>query len=67
MLTRHPALDVCVSHGGGATSWLAERMRHAAATRPWADAGLREEGAVDALLARLWWDAHVGGPGRSPR
>jgi len=62
VLTRHPELDVCVSHGGGATSWLAERMRHAAATRPWADAGQREEGALDALLARLWWDAHVGGP-----
>jgi aminocarboxymuconate-semialdehyde decarboxylase len=62
VLTRHPELDVCVSHGGGATSWLAERMRHAAATRPWADAGQREGGAIDARLARLWWDAHVGGP-----
>ncbi len=62
VLTRHPGLDVCVSHGGGSTSWLAERMRHAASTRPWADAGHREEGAIDALLARLWWDAHVGGP-----
>ncbi len=40
VLTRHPELDVCVSHGGGSTSWLTERMRHAAATRPWADAGL---------------------------
>ena len=28
-----PALDVCISHGGGATSWLAERMAHAARTR----------------------------------
>jgi aminocarboxymuconate-semialdehyde decarboxylase len=62
VLTRHPDLDVCVSHGGGSTSWLVERMRHAAATRPWADAGQRQEGAIDALLARLWWDAHVGGP-----
>jgi aminocarboxymuconate-semialdehyde decarboxylase len=62
VLTRHPALDVCVSHGGGSTTWLAERMRHAAATRPWADAGQREPGAIDSLLARLWWDAHVGGP-----
>lgn len=62
VLTRHSALDVCVSHGGGSTTWLAERMRHAAATRPWADAGHREPGAIDGLLARLWWDAHVGGP-----
>lgn len=62
VLTRHPELDVCVSHGGGSTSWLVERMRHAAATRPWADAHLRQDGTVDGLLARLWWDAHVGGP-----
>jgi aminocarboxymuconate-semialdehyde decarboxylase len=62
VLTRHPELDVCVSHGGGSTAWLVERMRHAAATRPWADAHLRQDGTVDALLARVWWDAHVGGP-----
>lgn len=62
VLDRHPALDVCVSHGGGATSWLAERLRHAAATRPWARAAHGTDGAVDALLGRLWWDAHVGGP-----
>ena len=62
VLARHPALDVCISHGGGATSWLAERMVHAAATRPWSGAELRQEGTVEALLARLWWDAHVGGP-----
>ena len=62
VLARHPTLDVCISHGGGATSWLVERMRHAAASRPWASPELRREGAVDELLARLWWDAHVGGP-----
>ena len=62
VLTRHPDLDVCVSHGGGSTSWLAERMGHAAATRPWADASQRQEGAMDALLGQVWWDAHVGGP-----
>ena len=62
VLDRHPGLDICVSHGGGATSWLAERIEHAARTRPWAPDALREEGAVTARLARLWWDAHVGGP-----
>lgn len=62
VLHRFPTLDVCLSHGGGSTSWLAERMAHAAATRPWAEPGLRGEGAVEALLARIWWDAHVGGP-----
>ena len=62
VLDRHPDLDVCVSHGGGATSWLAERMSHAAATRPWADAALRASGAVEERLGRIWWDSHVGGP-----
>ncbi|MEZ5382340.1 MAG: amidohydrolase family protein [Microthrixaceae bacterium] len=62
VLDRHPTLDVCVSHGGGATSWLAERMEHAARTRPWGPSALDEEGAVASRLARLWWDAHVGGP-----
>lgn len=62
VLDRHPALDVCVSHGGGATSWLAERMEHAARTRPWGSDELATEGAVAARLGRLWWDAHVGGP-----
>jgi aminocarboxymuconate-semialdehyde decarboxylase len=63
VLARHPDLDVCISHGGGSTSWLLERMRHAAATRPWAGPDLRRPGAVDEALSRLWWDAHVGGPG----
>lgn len=62
VLSRHPDLDVCISHGGGATSWLAERMAHAARTRAWADEELRRDGEVEARLARLWWDAHVGGP-----
>ena len=62
VLDRHRSLDICISHGGGATSWLAERMRHAAVTRPWANPELRAPGAIDALLGRLWWDAHVGGP-----
>jgi aminocarboxymuconate-semialdehyde decarboxylase len=62
VLDRHRSLDVCVSHGGGATSWLAERMAHAARTRPWSSGALAEPGAVAQRLSRLWWDAHVGGP-----
>ncbi len=62
VLDRHPQLDCCVSHGGGATAWLMERMEIAAQTRPGIDEALREPGAVRARLRRLWWDAHVGGP-----
>jgi len=62
VLDRHPQLDLCISHGGGATSWVVERLEHAARTRPWADDPLRLDGAVHERLRRLWWDAHVGGP-----
>lgn len=66
VFTRHPQLDVCVSHGGGATSWLAERMRHGASTRGWARSDGRpnghHDGDVDVMLDCLWWDGHVGGP-----
>jgi aminocarboxymuconate-semialdehyde decarboxylase len=62
VLDRFPTLDVCMSHGGGATSWLAERIEHAARTRPWGPDGLAGEAAVAERLARIWWDAHVGGP-----
>jgi aminocarboxymuconate-semialdehyde decarboxylase len=62
VLDRHPSLDVCVSHGGGATAWLAERVEHAARTRPWAPEVRASPDDVGARLRRLWWDAHVGGP-----
>lgn len=61
-LARHPRLDVCVSHGGGSTSWLLERMAHVATTRPGIDPAATVAGAVAALVGRIWWDAHVGGP-----
>lgn len=54
VLDRHPRLEVCLSHGGGATAWLAPRLRRMAVHR-------REEDDLDAGLARLWWDTHVGG------
>ncbi len=57
VLERHPALDVVVSHGGGATALLAGRWRHAVATRP----GLGgDPDLVDRGLASLWFDTHVG-------
>lgn len=62
VLDRFPTLDVCVSHGGGATAWLAERLEHAARTRPWGPDELAEPGDVERRLRRIWWDAHVGGP-----
>ena len=62
VLDRHSELDICISHGGGASSWLAERLEHAARSRPWSTKELSEPGAVADRLQRLWWDGHVGGP-----
>jgi aminocarboxymuconate-semialdehyde decarboxylase len=57
VLDRHPALDICLPHGGGATTLLHGRLRHAAATRP---SGSGDPDDVDRGLSRLWFDNHVG-------
>ena len=59
VLERHPKLDVCLSHGGGATGYAYGRMALAARKRPWASQSLREDGAFDELLHRLWFDTHL--------
>lgn len=59
VLERHPELDVCLSHGGGATALMYGRMAMAAQKRAWASHSLRQDGAFDELLHRLWFDVHV--------
>ena len=56
VLDRHPGLDVCFSHGGGAVAFMFGRLAHQAAARPWA-----RDSPVDleAGLRRLWFDNHV--------
>jgi len=56
VLDRHPALDICLSHGGGASAYMLGRLDHQGRTRPWA-----REHPVDfrAGLRRLWFDQHV--------
>jgi aminocarboxymuconate-semialdehyde decarboxylase len=56
VLDRFPTLDVCLSHGGGAATFMAERLHHQGRSRPWA-----REHPVDFLagLRRLWFDHHV--------
>ncbi len=59
VMTRHPQLDVCLSHGGGAIAVIAARLADAARRRPWSPEHLRQDGAFEALLARFWLDNHV--------
>ena len=59
VLERHPGLDICISHGGGATAYLFGRLARAARKRPWAREALRHDGAFEALLQHLWFDVHV--------
>ncbi len=56
VLERHPGLDICVSHGGGASAFMLGRLDHQGRTRPWA-----REHPVDfgSSLRRLWFDQHV--------
>ena len=61
VLDRHPGLDVCVSHGGGAFPFLLERFETMAAFR---SRGRDDGSALRGGVRRLWFDAH-GGEGRS--
>ncbi len=56
VLDRHPGLDICVSHGGGACSFMLGRLQHQGTARPWAKTHPVDFGAG---LRRLWFDNHV--------
>jgi len=56
VLDRHPDLDVCLSHGGGAAAFMAGRLQHQGRTRPWARDDPRDFAGG---LRRLWFDQHV--------
>lgn len=58
VLDRHPGLDVCISHGGGAAAFVAGRFARAVEKRPWASKSLRENGFLH-YYRRLWFDTHV--------
>lgn len=62
VLDRHPDLDICVSHGGGAIQSLVGRFSRAAEVRAWASERLRSEGFAS-YLRRLWFDTHMHSDG----
>jgi aminocarboxymuconate-semialdehyde decarboxylase len=59
VLARHPGLDICISHGGGAIALIWGRLREAAHRRAWAPAHLKPDGAFESQLARIWYDIHM--------
>ncbi len=63
VMSRHPSLDVCISHGGGSIALLAERLADACRRRPWSPDHVRADGEFEALLARFWLDNHIHAPG----
>ena len=60
VLDRHPALDICISHGGGTAAFLAEKIDQLAQVDPTASEGVRQNG-FGHELQKLWFDTHVKG------
>ncbi|GAA1866452.1 amidohydrolase family protein [Pseudonocardia ailaonensis] len=58
VMERHPGLDVCLSHGGGAAAFLSGRFARAVAKRAWVSQALRDNG-FDHYYRRIWFDTHV--------
>ena len=62
VLERHPALDICLSHAGGAVVALIGRLNMACVKRAWVPEHLRYEGAFEEKLNSIWFDTHVHDP-----
>ncbi len=60
VLERHPDVDICISHGGGALPYLYDRFVGMTQFGAWVPESIREHG-LQPLLRRLWFDAHVDG------
>jgi aminocarboxymuconate-semialdehyde decarboxylase len=56
VLDRHPGLDICMSHGGGACAYMLGRLEHQGRTRPWAVARPTD---FQGAMQRMWFDNHV--------
>jgi aminocarboxymuconate-semialdehyde decarboxylase len=59
VIHRHPKLDICISHGGGALALLWGRMEAAIRKRPWVPDFLKQDGEFARQLSSLWYDVHM--------
>ncbi len=57
---RHPQLDICISHGGGAIALLWEKFELLCKHRDWAPHHIRKNG-FQPELKKLWFDSHIEG------
>jgi aminocarboxymuconate-semialdehyde decarboxylase len=57
---RHPDVDICVSHGGGALPYLFDRFEGMASFGGWVPESIQEHG-LQTMLRKIWFDAHVDG------
>jgi aminocarboxymuconate-semialdehyde decarboxylase len=57
---RHPDVDICISHGGGAMPYLFDRFEGMTRFGNWVPESIQERG-LQAMIRKLWFDAHVDG------
>ncbi len=57
---RHPDVDICISHGGGGMAYFIDRFIGMTQFGAWVPESIRENG-FQAMLHKLWFDAHVDG------
>jgi aminocarboxymuconate-semialdehyde decarboxylase len=58
VLDRHPDIDICVSHGGGAMPYLIDHFERMGQLRNWS---ALHGGTFRQAMSRLWFDAHTEG------
>lgn len=57
---RHPNVDICISHGGGGLPYFLDRFIGMTQFGNWVPESIKEHG-FEAMLKKLWFDAHVDG------
>jgi aminocarboxymuconate-semialdehyde decarboxylase len=57
---RHPNVDICISHGGGALPYLFDRFEGMTRFGNWVPESIQQHG-LDVMVKKLWFDAHVDG------
>lgn len=58
VVDRHPDVDICVSHGGGAMPYLVDHFERMGQLRNWP---ALHGGSFRNAMSRLWFDAHTEG------